>query len=374
MRPALPELPLFFRALRPRAARAFLSVLGIGAAALLVLVLLGARRSLETGVVAIAGPPDLDLWIAPRGTDNLVRASGSLPPDAPKAARAIAGVARADPVLRTFVTVEAGGRERRHATLLALGVRGPDGLAGPPHLVAGRRPSGLVEVALDRAAAFRLGVRLGDPVLAGGRPAIVVGLTRDTNLLATQALFFDLAAVDDLEPASFVAVRLSQAADASSVARQLEGALPGTEVFTRANFVKASLKEATSGFRPLLVLVSALGLAVATALVALLLQGLVEDRRPDVAVLLAMGSPPASLAGALVAHAARLAAAGSVAGAALVPLLALALDRLAPTVELSSHVADAFVVLLLFVAAGAAGGLVPLARLLRVEPVEAFRP
>ncbi|HSB62987.1 MAG TPA: ABC transporter permease [Thermoanaerobaculia bacterium] len=374
MRTASPQAPLLFRALKPRAARAFLSVFGISAAALLVLILVAARRSLETGVVAMAGSRDVDLWIVPRGTDNLIRTSGSLPAPTAKAARAIAGVARADPVLRTFLTVETGGREPRRLTLLALGVRGPDGLAGPPELIAGRRPSGPVEVALDRAAAFRLGVRLGDPVFAAGRPSVVVGLTRRTNLLATQLVFFDLAAVDDLAPVSFVAVRLAPTADAASVVRLLERALPGTEALTREDFVKASLKEATSGFRPLFILVSGLGLAVATALVALLLQGLVEDRRPDVAVLLTMGSPPAPLAGALVLHAALLAGTGSVAGAALVPLLAFALDRLVPTVELSTRAADALVVLVLFTIAGALGGLVPLARLLHIEPVEAFRP
>jgi len=365
---------LVLRALRPRAGRAALSAAGVGSAALLVLVLLAARRSLETGVTAVAGARGVDLWVAPQGTDNLVRASGGLPRGTLDAVRSVAGVERADPVCRAFVPVEAGsGKGPRRLTLLALGVAGADGFAGPSRMVSGRVPSGPVEIALDRAAAHRLGVGLGDPVVVGGHPAVVVGLTRDTNLLATQFLFFDLSASDALHPVSFVAVRLAGGADRDDAARRIGSALSGVAVLTRDEFVQGSVREATSGIRPLFVLVSALGLVVAAVLVALLLQGLVEDRRADVAVLLAMGSRSALLAGGLVVHAAALAGAGSMAGALVAPLLAGALDRFAPTVELATSRRDALAVLALFIAAGAAGGLAPLARLLRVEPVEAFR-
>src|SRR5689334_21286137 len=95
--------PLVLTALAPRAARAALSLAGVGGAALLVLVLLGARRSLETGVRTVVEETRVDLWIAPRGTDNFVRASGSVSAEAAEAARAAAGVARADPLTRAFL-------------------------------------------------------------------------------------------------------------------------------------------------------------------------------------------------------------------------------------------------------------------------------
>lgn len=366
---------LLLRSLRPRPSRAVVSAAGVGAAALLVLVLLAARRSLETAVRGVAGSPDVDVWVAPLGTDNLVRASGGVPEEASSVAAGLPGVERADPLLRLFVPVEAGpGEPPRRLTLLALGVRTPGGLGGPRRLVSGRTPSGPDEVTLDRAAAFQLGVGVGEEIRVASRGARVVGLTAGTNLLATQLLFFDLAAEEGILPPSFVAVRLSPGASARDVATRLERALPRTRAFSCEEFLRASLREAASGFRPLLLLVSALGLAVAGVLVALLLQGVVEDRRSDVAVLLAMGAPPASLAGAVVAHAALLALVGSAAGSVAAPLLAAVLDRMVPTVELAPSGADALGVLALFASAGAVGGLGPLARLVRVEPMEAFRP
>jgi ABC-type lipoprotein release transport system permease subunit len=117
-----------------------------------------------------------------------------------------------------------------------------------------------------------------------------------------------------------------------------------------------------------------MGLVVAAVLVALLLQGLVEDRRGDVAVLRAMGAPAGMLCLVIALHAIALAAAGALAGGALMPLLSSALNRFVPTVELAPRGIDAAAVFLLFVLAGAAGSLGPLARLLSVEPLEAFRP
>lgn len=366
---------LALAALRPRTARALLAVLGTAGAALLVLVLLGARRSLESGVRAVAGSPAVDIWLAPKGNDNIVRASGSLSDDDAGRAAAVPGVARADPLTRGFVTVATQPpAPSRRLTLLALGVRGPGGLGGPLRLVSGRRPAGPDEVTLDRAAAHRLDVRTGSRLTVADRDAVVVGLTRDTNLLATQLLFFDLSPEEGLLPVSYVAIQLAPRTDPVTVVRDIERAVPRATVLPRDAFVAASQREVSSGFAPLLVLVSSMGLVVAAVLVALLLQGLVEDRRGDVAVLRALGAPAGTLALVIGLHAVLLAAGGALAGSVLAPLLAALLDRFAPTVQLAPRAVDTAGVLALFVLAGAAGSLAPLGRLLSVEPLEAFRP
>ena len=368
-------LLLALAALRPRPARALLAVLGTGGAALLVLVLLGARRSLDSGVEAVAGSSAVDVWLAPEGTDNIVRASGSLNEDDAGRASGVAGVTRADPVTRGFVTVATRPpAPLRRLTLLALGVRGPDGLGGPPRLASGRRPGGPDEVTLDRAAAHRLGVGPGSRVERGGargrrrRPDEGDEPPRHAAPLLRPLLRGGLL------PVSYVAVRLAPHADRGAVLRGLARALPRAAVLPRDTFVAASRREVSSGFVPLLVLVSSTGLVVAAVLVALLLQGLVEDRRGDVAVLRAMGTPAGLLALVVAFHAATVAIAGALAGSALAPLLSAVLDRVAPTVELAPRIADASGVLLFFVLAGTAGSLGPLVRLFSVEPLDAFRP
>jgi ABC-type lipoprotein release transport system permease subunit len=374
MRSPLPGL--LARGLRGRPLRAALTALGVALCALLTVVLFAAHRSLAAAVRTYPGRAGADLWVAPYGTDNLVRSTGVLAWELSEEALEVPGVAAADPILRAFVTAEseAGGRR---ATLLAIGYRLPDGLGGPPPLREGRLPRRWDEVVLDRAAAARLGTRVGDGLRVGGLAVTVVGLTTGTNLLATQFLFGDLGtacrAAGLPGRVSFVAVRVGQGADPEAVRRALLVRLAGTSVLTRDAFVAANLREVSAGLLPLLALLVALGLAVASVLVALLAQGLVEERREDLAVLLALGAAPRRVGAGLLRGVVGLVAAGSAAGAGLAVLLALALDRMAPAVELQPRLDDVAVTLALFLVAGALGAALPVARLRRVDPLEAFR-
>jgi ABC-type antimicrobial peptide transport system permease subunit len=62
------------------------------------------------------------------------------------------------------------------------------------------------------------------------------------------------------------------------------------------------------------------------------------------------------------------------AGALLTELLRWSTDRFAPTLELSTQPLDLAGVVLVFVIVGILAALVPLLRLRRIDPIEAFRP
>jgi putative ABC transport system permease protein len=377
-------LALMGRALRGRATRSVLTVGGVAATTLLVLVLLAAHRGVATGVHAYAGQPRIDLWVAPAGADNLIRSSGLLAAGAEAAVASLPGVAAADPLLRSFVSVRspsgagdgARGVERK-VTLLAIGYATPARLGGPPSMAEGREPASADEVALDRAAAHRLRVRPGDALEVNGRPVRVVGLTRGTNLLATQFLFSDIE--DERrrhalpQRSSFLAVGLAPGADPGAVTRAIERRLPGTGVFERDAFVANNLREVGSGLLPLLALIAGLGVGVAAVLVVLLVQGLVEDRRVDIAVLLALGAGAGKIGMGLVARAGALVLAGGAVGSLLALGLAALLDRFVPDIELAYALTHFAFVLVLFWTAGMLAAVIPVLRLRRIDPLEAFR-
>jgi putative ABC transport system permease protein len=373
---------LLGRALRGRRGRTLLTVGGVALNTLLVLVLMAAHRGMAAGVHAYVGQTGIDLWAAAAGTDNLMRSSGVLPPGTDAVLAALPGVAAADPLLRSFVAVEPllprGGRAgAERLTLLSIGYDAPARLGAPPQLAAGTPPQRTRQIALDRAAAHRLRVRVGDSVRVNGTSAEVVGLTRGTNLLATQFLF---STIDDArlgsglpEHISFVAIRLEPDAGAGDIAREIERRMPGVRVYARDAFVANNLREVAAGTLPLLALITALGLSVAFVLVVMLVQGLVDDRRADVAVLLALGAAVPAIARGLLGRAALIVAAGAGSGAGLAIALAATLDRIAPGIELPFGGVAFAAVLALFLGAGLAAATVPVLRLRRVDPLEAFR-
>ena len=115
-------------------------------------------------------------------------------------------------------------------------------------------------------------------------------------------------------------------------------------------------------------------MGAAAVLVALLIHALVEDRRAELAVLLALGAAPGTLARGVILEATRLIVAGGVLGAALARLLAVVLDRVYPVIPLHFDVGDTLWALALFIACGTLASVIPVARLGRVDPLEAFRP
>jgi putative ABC transport system ATP-binding protein len=369
---------LLGRALRTSPLRTAIALGGVGASTLLVLVLLSAHRSLVESVGAYVGQPAIGLWVAPRGTDNLIRSSAVLPAATAHQLRSVPGVRSVSPILRAFVRAERvqpdrrNGGERSHVNLLAIGYPAPEGLAGPPRLVAGRLPGREGGVALDRAAAARLGARVGDRIRLNGVPLEVLGITAGTNLFATQFVFVPWAVAETLSgyrgQASFFVLGLAEGASPSEVGRRIASLSPAYAAFTPAAFVDNNEQEVAAGFRPLHVLISSVGLLVAAVLVALLVQGVVEDRKSDIAVLLALGARVPLVAASVQVRAVLLVCAGCALGAAASWLLRASMERWVPTVELTPAWSDVGLVLAMFCGAATVAASLPLLKLRSIDP------
>jgi ABC-type antimicrobial peptide transport system permease subunit len=173
---------------------------------------------------------------------------------------------------------------------------------------------------------------------------------------------------------SFLPIGLVPGTDATVVRRQIEALWPDVEVYGREAFIENNLQEVAAGFRPMQLMVSAVGLIAAAVLVSLLVQSVVEDRKRDIAVLFALGAHSGRVAESVISYSTGLILAGTLAGALLTELLRWSTDRFAPTLELSTQPLDLAGVVLVFVIVGILAALVPLLRLRRIDPIEAFRP
>lgn len=373
---------LVAKAVRSRRAKPWFAAIGVATSTLLVLVLAGAFHSVRDSMRSYAGQETVDLWVAPPGADNLIRGSfaSQISLAYVDSLLAVPGVVAAQPILKAFITVGPlgeSGAERR-LTMLAIGYQVPDGLGGPPAFAEGRPPHGRRQVALDRAAAFRLGVGAGDTIGLGGRKVAVSGLTRGTNLLATQFLFADFNAVvraaGSAGSASYILVRLATGISADSMARVVEQRFPEFHAYPRATFLAANQREISAGFLPLLSLIGALGVAACAVLVGLLVHAVVEERRVDIAVLLALGASTRAVGVGVLRHALLLTLLGVGAGSGLAWGLAALLDWARPVIPLAIAVTDVGIIGVIFLTASLVAALVPVLKLGRIDPLEAFRP
>lgn len=366
-------------ALRSRRRRDWLAVTGIATCTVLVLVIVSAFRSVTRAMVAYVDQPGADVWVSLPGTDNLIRgsASGLLSVDLADSLRVLPGVANADPVLKGFMTVTTTHAPPRRASLLSILYRSPDGLGGPPALVAGRTPVGRREAAIDRAAAHRLGVELGDTVAVANRNIEIVGITRGTNLLATQFIFADLAASavssDTRDKASFIVLRLERGAETEAVAAAISARFPDLSAHSRSQFLANNKSEIAAGFVPLLTLMGGLGVAAAAVLVSLLVNGATAERHEDIVVLFALGTDLSDVFRGLLRGTLRQAGLGCGVGVLLALGLGVGLDRWFPEIPLTLTLLDTVGVVAIFAAASVFGAAIPMHGLQSVDPMEAFR-
>ena len=371
---------LIRRAVHARRIRALLTMIGVATSTLLVLVLFAAFRNPVLSVSGYVARPGCDIWVMPSGTDNLVRTAGFLPISVLMGIREIEGVTAADPLIRVFVRVSSRpgpAAPERSLMLLALGFRTPDGLGGPSEFVSGRAPRGVGEIALDRAAAFRLHATLGDTVRVNTQVCRIVGMTRNSNVLVSQFLFFDFDVAEHAsglsDQTSFVIVRAKPGLSAVELARRIRDEFPGITVLSDRAFLDNSLRETAAGFLPVLLLIVTLGVLASALLVALLVQGLVEDRRSDIALLGAMGVSIPRIGAAVILHSGQLVLTGTLLGAVAAGALGRVLDEVLPTVQLAFIPGDVLVTVAAFAVAGVAGALIPVMRLRRIDPLEAFQ-
>ena len=368
-------------AVRIKGWRFWLSAVGVAICTLLVLTLMSAMRSATSAIAEYIKSSGADIWVAPPGTDNLVRSSSFLPKTYRNLLLETQGVDRVDPITVGFVTVKrssANSSDERGMTFIGVGYKSPNGMGGPPRVIAGMVPKGFGEVALDRSGAKRLGVVIGDKVYLGGELARVVGLTEGTNLAISNMLFGDYdylsIAGGHSEESSFLLVGASKNIKVRALAESIREKLPKAEVIERQDFIFNCSKEASAMFFPILALVSILGVVTATALVALMIHGLTEERRAELATLIALGTSEPQLWFALAWQGFRLVLSGSLAGVFGAIFLGIMLDKFYPILPVSFIAIDVAEILVLFFIAGISASSLPLLRLRNLDPMDAFRP
>lgn len=368
------RVPLAWRLLWHQPVAALGAIGGIGMASCLAFFLVGLRQGVLGSAGAYAGQAGVDVWVARRGTENLIRSSSFLPADLPERLAADPAVAEASGILRAFARVESSSAR---ATLLAIGYEAGRGIGAPPGVVAGRAEPGAGEIVLDRGAAHRLGVAPGDEVRVNGSPVRVAGISTDTNILATQLFFGRRADIAELtgagESLSFVLVRLRDRADLLTFVGRWMARDSSLAPYPRRVFRANSEAEVNAGFAPVFGLLSLTGSVITAAVVTLILYGRVVERRTQLALLAAIGASTGWLARLVFAQAALLGIAGVAVGAILTLGFGAGAVHWAPEVAFAIAPADLRGPATMVLGASLVGALLPAASMLRLDPEEVFR-
>ncbi|HXF50933.1 MAG TPA: ABC transporter permease [Dehalococcoidia bacterium] len=368
------RVPLAMRTLLHDWLRLGIAVGGVGFAILLVLLLQGVMDGTVAKSTTYIDHVGADVFVARNGVNNMAIASSALPEDVVARVASVDGVGEAAGITRFPVIVHAEGRERP-ADLVGYDL--PAGLGGPWKLAKGRAPASDAEVALDRTLADELGVGVGERVTISGTGFTIVGLTEETAAIAGKIAFVDRRAAQRLLEipgiVSFVLVRTAPGFDARQVAATLDERLPEVNALTREELSRNDRDLLGSLFVAPVNVMATIGFLVGLAIIGLTMYTTTAERMRDFGVLKAIGAPNAFLFRTVITQAAVLGVAGFVAGLAATWVAGPVVVRLVPDIGVTINAAPAARTFGAVMAMSLIGAVLPVARIVRVDPLMVFR-
>ena len=365
------DVPVGRRFLFAERRRAALTVLGVAAALLLVLVLRGIFAGAIDQVTRYIRTSPAEVFISQDGVKTMHMSASALPPDAPAQIRSLAGVAWVSPI--GFASGSVSGPQGRQLSYL-IGYDTSTGRGGPTELVTGRAPEA-GEAIVDEQAAESLGVGLDDAVTVLGVRLRVVGLSSGGSSITNTTVFVaqpEFAKIRGALP-SYLLVGTEATADASTVADRIRQAVPGVTVQTREEFSASEARIVTDMSADLLRLMSTIGMLIALAVIALGLMTATLNRIREYAVLKALGATTSRLAGGVTVQVLWTVALASLLAATLALLLSWTLPLLAPAVTISITRGALTQTTLGALAVGLFAALWPLRRIATLDAATAFR-
>lgn len=361
------EVPLSRRNLLADRRRLAASVIGVGLAVMLTLLLDGMWTGLRQQATVYTDRVGADLYVLQPGVRDLTAGASTLPISTLAKVQADRGVKEAAPVRTAYLILTLHGRK---VAVFVVGAV-PGELGGPWSITSGRAPRSDDEIMVGSLVARRHGIGVGDDLEVMGHRLRVVGTSKSTGFMMDY-VFATQAAVDRLVGStgrtSFIAVR---ADDPPAVAGRLRAA--GLNVLARDQVAANNLELATGIFGAPIRLMVGIGLVAGTLIIALTAYTAINERRREYGILKALGATRRRLVRLALAQTFSLAGLGFVAG--LVLFLAgrwlIGLARPQFTVLLTSGAVGRAALAALAMALLAA--VVPARRLAALEPASAYR-
>lgn len=352
--------------------RLVLSILGVGLATMLVLLMAGFESGLYRQLAAHLERTPGSLVVAQEGVAESLGVTSLLPREALARVEATDGVGHAIPVTAQFVILDLHDRKQPAYLVGYQPRRG----GGPWELAQGREPAADDEAVLDRILADRHGVAVGDTFDLMGTRFEVVGLSTGTSSWMTSYVFVRASAASVLlrapDAVSYVFVTPAPHADAQTVAARLRS-IPGVEVTPKGDVIEHDRALMARIFAAPVRLMTGIAFVVGSLVVGLVLYTATVERRREYGVLKAVGARNRTLYRVTTTQAVVVGLAGALAGIGLTGVAGQLVMAARPEFLVTVEPAAIVAALAASLAMSLLGALVPARLVAQLAPADVFR-
>jgi len=351
-----------------------LSVLSIGAALAMILLLLGFREGLYAAMTAYANNLGVDLIVAQSGVKGIVSSSSTLPIERHAQIEELAGAQEAGHIITAGVIFT---RADTKMPVILIGYEPDANLGEPWKLGEGRTLLDNGEILLDTWLAQRAAVQVGDTVDLLGRQFEVVGLTRETASWMSPYVFISLKDAQEtlglVNAVSFHLLRLRDGAGEASARQAIEAQVDGVDVI-RPNEIADVDRRAIAAVmdRPISVLLL-VAIIIGIAVMGLTSYTAITDRIREYSLLKAVGASGFQLNRLIVTEGLTMGVISLSVGIGLAFLSASLIMANWPQFNVVIRAESVVLASLLALGMTLVSAFLPMRRLAGVDPIEAFK-
>lgn len=367
------RVPLARRALFQDRRRAALAAGGVAAALLLVLLLQGIFDGATRQVTTYLRNSPADVIVSEKNVRTMHMSVSNLGADTPARVARVEGVAWAEPIrftAGTFLVAADGNQQLSYV----VGYDTSTGRGGPRRITTGHAPRH-GEIVIERVAADRLGVHLGDTLSVFDDTFRVSGFFRGGTTIVNSIAFItteDFAAHRG-NSFAYVLVGARPGVSADELARRVAAALPDTTVQTRSGFIHQEAVLVKDMASDIMRIMNTVALLIALAVIGLTLFTLTLAKLREHAVVKALGGRTRRLAAVVLVQAAWSVAIAVGLATGLAVAIGVLVERLSPAVTVAVEPGSVARVAVAALVIGAVGAVIPLRRVVAVDPASAFR-
>ncbi len=351
----------------------FASVSAVAGAFALVLFFDGVFAGESEQIVALIDRTDADVWVMQDGVGNMHMTTSFLADWKIDAVAGVEGVKKVTPILYLNAVIEAGGR---NWFSFVVGLEPGDSRAGPWAMAAGAPLPGRGEAIVPDVFASDAGLAIGDPVRIAGRDFAVAGFSADTFSMANSITFVtldDLAdTISSVGTVSYLLVDAEPGVDAAALAARIMDEVEKVNALTREEFSARDYSIAVQMGLDIIWMMTLIGGALAVLLTGFIVYSHVTERERELAVMKALGVRDRAIYASLMVQALVIGLLAFALAVAVVSLAVPTTHALVPKISLAVTADSLWRTGVTAVLVSLVAAVVPVRRVLSVDPVSAF--
>jgi len=344
---------------------------GVAFSVIFILLLLGLYQGWSTQITKFLGAIDSDLWVGQKGSRDLSHSLSLLPIDLLEKVQNQPSVKAVSPFIGRQLTFELKGQE---AHLYLVGVD-PGNLVRPYKIKEGKARPSKNEIIIDNAFAQKERLKVNDTLIIQSKTLKIVGISEGGNLLVyTFALIDQADLIDLLQFQQFTNYFLVKTnINVNEAQNLLQKEFPELSIVKKEQFLKNNAALLSETFLPIIGVLLLVAVLIGIAVIGLTIFTAAIEKSREYGVLKALGFTDRQLFAISLIQSIIAGFLGLLLGNILAPLLAFLAQTITGGFLYEVGPREIILVAVLTLVMSIAASLLPLRRILSIDPAQVFK-